>query len=118
MKKEAEVHAAEDVKKKDLIEARNIADNLIYTTEKTLKDAGDKVQTDIKKEITDKIAELRKTKDSDNIEDIKEKTNQLSQALQKIGAEMYKKDSQQDKPEGDKKDKNKNTEEGDYKEKQ
>ncbi len=116
MKKEAQKHDAEDQKKKELIETRNIADNLIYTTEKTLKEAGDKVSKENKKEIEEKIAELKKIKDSDNIEDIKSKTTELSQAIQKVGAEMYKKSTQEKKPEDKKEDKDK-PEEGKFKEK-
>ncbi|MDD5753087.1 MAG: molecular chaperone DnaK [Candidatus Pacebacteria bacterium] len=89
MKKEAEVHAAEDDKKRQLIEARNIAENLIYTSEKTLKDMGDKISSDIKQEVEDKISDLKKVKESDNIDDIKNKADALSQSLQKIGSQMY-----------------------------
>jgi molecular chaperone DnaK len=113
MKKEAEIHAQEDIKKKDLIEAKNIADNLIYTCEKTLKEAGDKVSADIKKDVDDKVAALKKTKEGDNIDDIKKQTEELSQSIQKVGAEMYKNKSQ-DKPEEGK---SPETEEGKYKEK-
>ncbi len=89
MKKDAEIHAAEDQKKKESIEVKNIADNLIYQSEKTIKDAGDKVTAEAKKEVEDKISELKKVKDGDNIEDIKKKTEELSQAIQKVGAAMY-----------------------------
>ena len=89
MKKDAEVHAAEDQKKKESIEAKNIADNLIYQSEKTIKDAGEKVTAEAKKEVEDKISELKKVKDGDNIEEIKKKTEELSQAIQKVGAAMY-----------------------------
>ena len=98
MKKEAEIHTAEDQKKKELIEVRNLADNLIYTTEKTLREAGDKVAADAKKEIEEKIESLKKVKDGDNIEDIKQKTQELSLAIQKIGAELYKQAGGQQKP--------------------
>jgi len=90
MKKEAELHAREDRKKQELIEAKNLADNLIYTTEKTLREAGEKISADIKKEIEGKIEALKKVKDSDNIEDIKNKTQELSQTIQKVGTELYK----------------------------
>jgi molecular chaperone DnaK len=90
MKKDAELHAEEDRKKGDLIESRNLADNLIYTTEKTLREAGDKVSAETKKEIEEKINDLKKVKDGDNIDDIKNKTSELSQVVQKVGAEMYK----------------------------
>jgi molecular chaperone DnaK len=88
MKKEAELHAAEDKKKQELIETKNLADNLIYTTEKTLREAGEKISQDSKKEIEEKIESLKKVKDSDNIEEIKQKTTELSQAIQKVGAEL------------------------------
>jgi molecular chaperone DnaK len=90
MKKEAEIHAEEDKKKREGIEAKNYADSLIYTSEKTLKDAGDKVQAEAKKEIEEKIEALKKVKDGDNIEEIKNKTAELSQAIQKVGEQMYK----------------------------
>ncbi len=115
MKKEAELHAEEDKKKKELIEVRNIADNLVYTCEKTLREAGDKIYKDLKKEIEGKIEELKKIKDGDNMEEIKNKTNELSQVIQKAGAELYK--TAQQKENKGKEDKGKNVEEGEYKEK-
>lgn len=90
MKKEAEMHAAEDQKKQSLIEAKNMADNLVYTAEKALKDAGEKVSVDARKEIEEKIEGLKKVKDGDNMEDIQGKTNELSQSIQKMGQEIYK----------------------------
>lgn len=99
MKKDAEMNAAEDQKKKDLIEAKNIAENLIYQTEKTLKEAGDKVSAEMKKEVEDKVSELKKVKDGDNMEEIKKKTEELSAAIQKVGAEMYKKPEEPKGPE-------------------
>ena len=101
MKREAEAHADEDKKKRELIEARNLADNLIYTWEKTNRDSGDKISEELKKEIQDKMDELKKTKDGDNVEEIKTKTIEVSQIVQKAGAEMYK----QQKPEEPKEDK-------------
>ncbi len=124
MKKDAEAHADEDKKKKEQIETKNTADQMIYTTEKTLKEAGDKVDKDKKKQIEDKVDELKKVKDSDNIEEIKQKTTDLSQAIQQIGAEMYKaaQQAQQQPPkkqEGDeKKEEDKKPEEGEVKEKE
>lgn len=108
MKKEAEAHAAEDKKKQELIEAKNIADNLVYQTGKTLRDLGDKVSADNKKDIEGKAEELKKVKDGDNLEEIRQKTNELSQAIQKIGSEMYKNQQQQN---------NQGPEEGEFKEK-
>ena len=89
MKKEAEEHADEDKKKKELVETRNLAEQLILTTEKTLKEAGDKVTPDEKREIEDKITALKGIKEQDNLDEIKAKTEELSQAIQKVGAKMY-----------------------------
>ncbi len=89
MKKEAEAHTAEDQKKRELIEVRNSADNLIYTTEKTLKESGSKMNQDLKKEIEGKIENLKKIKEGDTIEETKSKIAELSQAIQKAGAELY-----------------------------
>jgi len=90
MKKEAEIHAEEDRKKKELIDARNLADTLVYTTEKTLREYGDKVKAEDKKEIEEKIEALKKIKDKDNVEEIKKASEELSQAIQKVGTELYK----------------------------
>ena len=89
MKKEAEEHADEDKKKKELAETRNLAEQLILTTEKTMKDAGEKVAPDEKREIEDKITALKGVKEQDNLDEIKAKTEALSQAIQKVGAKMY-----------------------------
>jgi molecular chaperone DnaK len=89
LKKEAELHAEEDRKKKELVEARNLADSLIYTTEKTLRESGDRISADLKKEIEEKLSLLKQIKESDKIEEIKQRTNELSQAIQKAGAKMY-----------------------------
>ncbi len=119
MKKEAEMHLAEDQQKKELIEAKNLADNLIYTSEKTLKEAGDKVSPESKKEIEEKIADLKKVKDSGNIEELKTKTQELSQIIQKIGSEMYKaaQEKKTEEKKEEKKDDKEKPEEGEYKEK-
>jgi molecular chaperone DnaK len=113
MKKEAELYAEEDAKKRELVEVRNLADNLIYQSEKNLREAGEKIPPEIKKEIEEKIEDLKKIKDSDNIEEIKEKTTRLSQEIQKIGEIMYQKTEEQKKPE----DEEPKAEEGEYKEK-
>ncbi len=96
MEKDASSHEEEDKKKKDLIEARNIAESLIYTSEKALKDlssnksgASDKVPEKDKKEIEEKIADLKKQIKSDDIEKIKSSTETLSKEIQKIGQAMY-----------------------------
>jgi len=90
MKKEAEIHAAEDARKKERIEIKNNADTLMYTTEKTLKDAGSKVGDEVKKPIEEKMEALKKIKDGEDDAAIKKATEELSQAIQKIGEQLYK----------------------------
>jgi molecular chaperone DnaK len=108
MRKDAEVHASEDKVKKELIETRNLAETLIFTTEKALKEAGDKVGVEDKKSIEEKIKTLQGVKDKDDKEAIKKATEELSQAAQKIGEILYK-EAQEKK---DDKDKEKGGEEG------
>ncbi|OGG17420.1 molecular chaperone DnaK [Candidatus Gottesmanbacteria bacterium RIFCSPHIGHO2_02_FULL_39_14] len=96
MTKEAEKNQEEDTKKKDQIEVRNKADNLIYVAEKSLKDAGDKVAADVKKEVEDKIAALKSILETGTKEDLEAKTKDLSDTLSKIGQAMYQ--EQQSKP--------------------
>lgn len=120
LKKEAEAHKEEDEKKKQEIEVKNNAEALIYTSEKTLKDTGDKVPTDIKKEVEDKISNLKKAITGNSVEEIKQKTQELSQALQKVGTQMYQqqeKENKGEKKEDDKKEDGGNVEEGDFKKK-
>jgi molecular chaperone DnaK len=102
MKKEAEEHADDDKKKKELIEARNMADSLIYTAEKTLKDAGDKADSNLKSDIEQKIQALKDVKDKDSLDEIKTQTEGLNQALQALGASMYQQTQQQPSPESEK----------------
>ena len=90
MKKDAEIHAEEDKKKKEAIEAKNMADTLVYTTEKALRDAGDKITADEKKPVEEKIEALKKVKDGDDSQAIKKATEELSQEAQKIGEKLYK----------------------------
>src|SRR4051812_16831980 len=84
MRKEAESHATEDEAKQAAIEARNNADNLIYTSEKTLKDAGDKVNAEDKQSVEDALRELREVAAGDDTEAIKAKSDQLSERIQKV----------------------------------
>lgn len=95
MTKEAEMHAKEDEEKKGKIETKNAADSLIFTAEKSLKDAGDKVKADLRKEVEDKIADLKKILDTGTKEDIEAKTKDLSDSLQKVGQAMYQQPGQQ-----------------------
>jgi len=89
MMADAEKFAAEDAEKKELIDTKNMAESLVYTAEKSLKDAGDKVSADDKKQIEERIAMLKSVKDSNNTENIKKASEELSTAIQKIGQAMY-----------------------------
>lgn len=89
MKKDAEIHAEEDKHKKELIEARNLADSLVYSTEKAMKDAGDKITADEKKPVEDAITELNTVKNGDDLDAIRKASETLSQAAQKIGEKLY-----------------------------
>jgi len=89
MKQDATAHEAEDKKKKELIDIRNQAESLVFTAEKSLKDAGDKVKDDVKKDIEEKVKALKDVKDKDDQDAIKKASEELSQAIQKIGEAMY-----------------------------
>ncbi len=90
MKKDAEAHAEEDKKKRELIDARNRADTLLYSAEKALRDGGDKIDSSLKSDVQARIDDLKKSKDSDKIGDIESAEKALSQSLSKIGEAMYK----------------------------
>ena len=90
MRKEAEAHAEEDRKRRELVEARNQADQLVNVVEKTLKEAGDKVDATTKSAIEVKVEELKKLKDGNDVESLKRKLDEISQEIQKVGAAMYK----------------------------
>lgn len=91
MVKEAEAHAEEDKRERDRAEARNEADTLIYSTEKSLKDYGDKVSAEDKAAIEAAVAELKKAMESNDAEQMKTKTETLKQASYKLAEEVYKK---------------------------
>ncbi|MBL7072456.1 MAG: molecular chaperone DnaK [Candidatus Omnitrophica bacterium] len=90
MKQEAKDHEAEDKKKKELIEARNMLDSLIYATEKAVKDYGDKVSDDDKKKITEAAEGAKKALTSENIDAIKKAQEELQKASHKLSEEVYK----------------------------
>ncbi len=90
MQKDAEAHAADDLKKKDLVEAKNIAEQLIYTAEKSLRDAGEKVPADLRVSIENKITDAKTASKGEDMESIKKTTTELSTELQKIGEMMNK----------------------------
>lgn len=87
--KEAEEHAEEDKKKKAEIEGRNMAESMIYQTENTLKEIGDKVSGEDKKPVEDAIEELKKALDANNPDEIKAKTDALTEAMNKVSTKLY-----------------------------
>jgi molecular chaperone DnaK len=89
MQKEAETHASEDAAKKEKIEVRNKADNMLYLGEKTLKDLGDKVKPEDKSAIEEKSKALKDILETGSKEDLEAKTSELSDAVQKVGAAAY-----------------------------
>ncbi len=95
MVKDAEANAEADKKKRESVDARNEADSLVYQTEKTLKDMGDKVTAQDKEAIEKASNELKEALKGDNVEDIKKKTEALKQASYKIAEEMYKQQAAQ-----------------------
>jgi len=121
MVQDAEVNAEADAKKKQVIESKNEIDSLIYSTEKSLKDNADKVDEETKKEVEKALEEARLIKDSDDLDELKGKTEALSQASMKMGQAIYGQQQQQaggddaGAAEGDKKDDT--TVDADYEEK-
>ncbi len=89
MTKEAEAHAEEDKKRKEEVETRNIAENLVYSTEKTLKENGDKVSAEVRTEVEQKLNELKDALKGTDISDIKTKGDALGEVIQKVGSAMY-----------------------------
>ena len=89
MQREAEMHAAEDTKRREEIETRNMADNLAYTAEKTLREHKDKIPSDLNQEVESKIAAVRSALSGTDIESVRRATQELNEAMQKIGAAIY-----------------------------
>ena len=98
MRKEAELHAEEDRQRKDLVEARNNADNLIYQTEKTIRESGDKLDSALKSQAEEKVAALRQEMAGENVDKIRSSSQELEQIAQQLGASLY---QQQQPPAGD-----------------
>lgn len=89
MRKEAEAHAEEDRRRKELVEVRNTADNAAYTGEKVLKDLGDKVPADLKTKVEEQTAKVRQVMATEDIENIRRETESLNQLIQQVGAQAY-----------------------------
>ena len=98
MRKEGEAHAAEDARRKEEVEVRNTADNMAYMAEKTLRDNKDKVPADLNGEIEGKVAAVREAMKGSNIDAIKQASQTLNEAMQKVGTEIYKQQHQQPPP--------------------
>jgi len=94
MQKDAELHAEEDKKRKELVEAKNNGDSMIHMTEKSLKELGDKVDADTKANVENEIANLKKALEGDNVDEIKQATESLTQASHKLAELMYAKANQ------------------------
>ncbi len=90
MKADAEAHAGEDAKRKELVEAKNLAEQMIYAAEKAVKDAGDKAPAEVVTEVNEKVTALRAARDGDSLEAIKTASEALSGSLSKIGEAMMK----------------------------
>ncbi len=92
--KDAEMHAEDDKKKRELVEARNHADSLVYTTEKSLKELGDKVDADTRTNVESAAADLKKALEGDDIEEIKRLSEALTQSSHKLAEAMYQQSAQ------------------------
>ncbi len=89
MKKDAEMHAADDKKRHESVEIKNMAEAMVYTTEKMMKEAGEKVSAEDKKAVEEKLEALKKVKDGEDLEAIKKAADEVATAAQKVGAAMY-----------------------------
>lgn len=101
MKADAEAHADEDQKRKELVDAKNIAEQMIYTAEKAIKDHGEKVGKEIVDDIQAKITELKTAREGENVEAIKAASEALSTSMQKIGETLAKEQSSEEAPKED-----------------
>jgi molecular chaperone DnaK len=93
--KDAELHSEDDKKKKDLIDARNHADSLMYATEKSLKDLGEKVDAETRGKVEAAMGDLKQVIDGEDVEAIKAKSEALTQASHKLAEAMYQKSAQE-----------------------
>jgi molecular chaperone DnaK len=123
MKRDADINAADDAKKKEEVEVKNTAEQMAYTAEKALRDGGDKVPAEVKTEVEEKIAEVKKVKDGVDLVAIKSATEALSLSMQKIGEAMSKHNDTKTEPQqntdqgGDNKEGGDNVRDAEFKEK-
>ena len=90
MKQDAEMHAGEDAKRKEIVEVKNLAEQMVYTAEKAVKDNGDKVDASVVSDVNEKIAALKTAREGEDIEAIKSASEALSTSMSKIGEAMMK----------------------------
>jgi molecular chaperone DnaK len=95
MQQDAEAHAAEDTKRREEVEAKNNADNMAYSAEKTLRDNKDKIEADLTVEVENKVAAVREVLKGSDVEAIKQATQELSDTLQKVGTAIYSQQQQE-----------------------
>jgi len=95
MQQDAEAHAAEDTKRREEVEAKNNADNMAYSAEKTLRDNKDKIEADLTVEVENKVAAVREALKGSDVEAIKQSTQELSDTLQKVGTAIYSQQQEQ-----------------------
>ena len=100
MQKDAEIHAEEDKKKKENIDTKNQADAVVFQTDKLLKESGDKMKPEDKKELEEKLGALKKVKDTDQYDEIKKKMEEMNVVAQKVGTAMYQAQAQQSQQPG------------------
>jgi len=96
LKKEAEMYAAEDQKKRELIETKNQAESAVYMAEKSLREGGDKIATDVRSGVEEKVKKVKELQEGTDVELLKTAITELSQEMQKIGTAMYNKDTSAD----------------------
>ncbi len=101
MRREAEANAEADTKRKELIEARNHADNMVYTAEKTLKDFADKIPAEMKTKAEDAVKKVKDVQNSEDVESIKKATEELGSIVQSLGASFYQQPGAAGAPSGD-----------------
>ena len=115
MRRESEMHAADDAKKREAAEARNAADTLAYNAERMLREQGDKIPAQLKQEVEDKVAAVRSALSGDDVSQIQRSSQELSEALQRVGTAIYQQAGPQPPPEEPEK-KEEGTVEGEFRE--
>jgi len=101
MTADAEAHATEDAKRKELAEIKNLAETMIYTTEKMIKDNDSKIKEGDKKELNEKVDALKKALPSENVDEIKKTSEELSKVAQRVGGALYQQQQSQTPPAGE-----------------